>query len=127
MEDKLRLVCDEIIDRVCEEGRATSSRDIAAPLPLIVIGDMLGVAPEDRDDLLRWSDDMLRAQGAPDPALDGAAMHAFVEYSDYIHPVFDDRRGHARTPTTWSACCATPRSTATRSTTTRWCTRRCSS
>ena len=32
-----------------------------------MIGDMLGVAPDDRDDLLRWSDDMLKAQGSPDP------------------------------------------------------------
>ena len=29
---------------------------------MILIGDMLGVAPEDRDDLLRWSDDMVSAQ-----------------------------------------------------------------
>ena len=47
----------------CASGAsATSSRDIAAPLPMILIGDMLGVAPEDRDDLLRWSDDMVSAQ-----------------------------------------------------------------
>jgi cytochrome P450 family 142 subfamily A polypeptide 1 len=36
--------------------------EIAAPLPMILIGDMLGVAPEDRDDLLQWSDDMVSAQ-----------------------------------------------------------------
>ena len=34
-------------------------RDVAAPLPMIVIGDMLGVLPEDRDRLLRWSDDLI--------------------------------------------------------------------
>ena len=32
-----------------------------------MIGDMLGVAPEDRDDLLRWSDDMLKGQGCARP------------------------------------------------------------
>ena len=58
-------------------ARPTSSRDIAAPLPMIVIGNMLGVAPEDRDDLLRWSDDMLKALGSPDPgAMDTAALAA---------------------------------------------------
>ena len=36
---------------------------------MIVIGDMLGVAPEDRDDLLRWSDDMLKSLGSDDEAL----------------------------------------------------------
>ena len=32
-----------------------------------MIGDMLGVAPDDRDDLLRWSDDMLKGAGRPRP------------------------------------------------------------
>jgi cholest-4-en-3-one 26-monooxygenase len=92
MEDKLRMVCDAIIDQVCEEGRCDFVRDIAAPLPIIMIGDMLGVAPDDRDDLLRWSDDMLKGQGSPDPDAMTNATNAFVEYSEYIHPVFDDRR-----------------------------------
>src|ERR1700730_9692259 len=60
MEDKLRLIRDAIIDPVCAAGRCDFVKDIAAPLPLIAIGDLLGVAPEDRDDLLRWSDDMLK-------------------------------------------------------------------
>ena len=58
-EQKIRDVCDAIIDTVCERGECDFVRDIAAPLPMILIGDMLGVAPEDRDDLLRWSDDMV--------------------------------------------------------------------
>ena len=92
LEDKLRVVCDALIDKVCATGRCDFVRDLAAPLPIIMIGDMLGVAPEDRDDLLRWSDDMLKALGAPDPALVDNATTAFIEYTDYIHPVFDDRR-----------------------------------
>jgi cholest-4-en-3-one 26-monooxygenase len=93
MEEDLRAICDALIDDVCELGSCDLVKDLAAPLPIIVIGDMLGVAPTDRDDLLRWSDDMLKALGAPDPTLMDAATMAFVEYSDYIHPVFDDRRG----------------------------------
>jgi cholest-4-en-3-one 26-monooxygenase len=92
MEAKLRMVCDALIDEVCEEGRCDFVRDIAAPLPIIMIGDMLGVAPDDRDDLLRWSDDMLKGQGSPDPDAMINATNAFVQYSEYIHPVLDDRR-----------------------------------
>ena len=66
----LRRVCDDILDRVCEKGECDFVRDIAAPLPLIAIGDLLGVDAEARDDLLRWSDDMLKGQGSPDPDLD---------------------------------------------------------
>jgi len=88
----VRTVCDAIIDTVCEQGSADFVKDIAAPLPMIVIGDMLGVAPEDRDDLLRWSDDMVKALGSPDPtAMDGAAVAA-MEYAGYITEVIEQRR-----------------------------------
>jgi cytochrome P450 family 142 subfamily A polypeptide 1 len=91
-EEGIRAVCDGIIDRVCEAGSADFVRDIAAPLPMIVIGDMLGVAPEDRDDLLRWSDDMLKSLGAPDPGAADKAMVAAVEYAEYITAVAEQRR-----------------------------------
>src|SRR5271170_3402963 len=92
MEDDLRAQCDALIDEVCEKGSCDLVRDIASPLPIIVIGNLLGVAPADRDDLLRWSDDMLKALGSPDPSLMEGAANAFVEYTAYIHPVFEDRR-----------------------------------
>jgi len=92
MEEDLTNICDALIDHVSEAGSCDLVADIAAPLPIIVIGNLLGVAPTDRDALLRWSDDMLKALGSPDPSLMDSAAMAFVEYSDYIHPVFDDRR-----------------------------------
>jgi cytochrome P450 family 142 subfamily A polypeptide 1 len=92
----IRTICDAIIDRVCEAGSADFVRDIAAPLPMIVIGNMLGVAPEDRDALLRWSDDMLKALGSPDPgAMDRAALAA-MEYAEYITAVAEQRRRDAQ-------------------------------
>ena len=62
-EPRLRQLCDDIIDTICERGSAELVRDIAAQLPMIVIGDMLGVLPEDRRDVLQWSEDMLGTQG----------------------------------------------------------------
>src|SRR6516162_1348556 len=97
MEERLRLVCDSILDNVCERGSCDFVKDVAAPLPIIMIGDMLGVAPDDRDELLRWSDDMLKGQGSPDPAGMERATDAFVGYTQYIHPVISDRRATART------------------------------
>ena len=53
---------------------------------------MLGVAPEDRADLLRWSDDMLKSLGSPDPgAMEKAAM-AGAEYATYIMAVAEQRK-----------------------------------
>ena len=67
---------------------------------MIVIGDMLGVAPEDRDDLLRWSDDMVSAQGgnATDEQFIAAAA-AMNEYSEFA--IEGHRRAEGRSrPTT---------------------------
>ena len=96
MEDHVRRICDEVIDRICEQGSCDFVRDIAAPLPLAVIGDMLGIAPEDRENLLRWSEDMLRSQGDPTPDAIEGAMQAFIEYTAYIGPVIEDRRSSGR-------------------------------
>lgn len=91
-EEKIRRVCDEIIDKVAERGECDFVHDIAAPLPMILIGDMLGVAPEDRDDLLRWSDDMVKSQSgsATDDMIMNAAT-AYGEYCEYANAVIDKR------------------------------------
>src|ERR1043166_523111 len=83
-EGDIRDKCDAIIDQVCERGECDFVRDIAAPLPMVLIGDMLGVEPEDRDDLLRWSDDMVSAQSgnATEEQFMGA-MHAMEEYTAF--------------------------------------------
>jgi cholest-4-en-3-one 26-monooxygenase len=95
-EDGIRAICDEIIDGVCERGTADFVRDVAAPLPMIVIGNMLGVAPEDRSTLLRWSDDMLKALGSPDPQAMEVAAVAAAEYATYITAVTEERRKEAK-------------------------------
>ena len=92
MQESIRKVCDEIIDSVIESGSCDLVADIAAPLPLIVIGEMLGVAPSDRGDLLRWSDDLMKGQGSDDPARLEAMMTAFIEYTAYMTEVIADRR-----------------------------------
>ena len=92
LEENARLVCDRLIDEVAGSGGCEFVHDVAAQLPLIMIGDMLGVVPEDRGKLLRWSDEMLRSQGDPNPESLEAATLAFAEYMAYMQPVFEDRR-----------------------------------
>jgi len=88
----IKSTCDEIIDRVCESGSCDFVRDVATPLPMIVIGKMLGVTPDAHDDLLRWSDEMMKALGSPDPTAMVDAAQAFADYSDYMGKRIDERR-----------------------------------
>jgi cholest-4-en-3-one 26-monooxygenase len=97
MEKQVRVSCDAILDLVCERGHCDFVADIAAPLPIAVIGDMLGVAPGDRAELLEWSDVMLKAQGSPDPEAMVGAADAFVGYTSYITPVLADRKATGST------------------------------
>ncbi|WP_433137423.1 cytochrome P450 [Actinomadura nitritigenes] len=96
-EDYLRRICDEILDGVCERGECDFVHDIAAQLPLIVIGDALGFAPEDRQKLLDWSDDMLRAlTGGDDLELMVKAGEAFNGFNEYATRAVELRRAEPR-------------------------------
>jgi cytochrome P450 family 142 subfamily A polypeptide 1 len=96
-EPAIRRICHELVDRVAPHGRCDFVRDIAAPLPMAVIGDLLGVEPEDRDMLLHWSDDLLAGPSVPaPPEVTIRVMKAFEEYAEYNHRVVADRRARPR-------------------------------
>jgi cytochrome P450 family 142 subfamily A polypeptide 1 len=95
MRPRVATICDELVDRVCEQGECDVVEDLAAPLPMIVIGDLLGVEPEDRDDLLRWSHGMLASLTGEPEGFEAAAV-AFGEYVAYAHGVIEDRRAAPR-------------------------------
>jgi len=95
MEPQLRAVCDDLVDRVCERGECDVVDDLGAPLPMIVIGDMLGVPPDDRDDLLRWSHGMLASLTGEPEGFEAAAV-AFGEYVEYAHRMIAARRAEPR-------------------------------
>jgi len=87
------ILCDSLIDAVCERGECDFVRDIAAPLPMAVIGDMLGVLPAERATLLKWSDDLVCGlNSAADEATLAAVMDAFAAYSAYATESIDKRR-----------------------------------
>src|SRR5579871_755820 len=91
-EAEIRRICDEILDRVCERGECDFVWDVAAPLPLILIGDMLGFERDAYDDLLRWSDDMIRGTTATNEEARLRSMQAGMEYRAYQLGVIADRR-----------------------------------
>ena len=92
-EPKIRAICRELIAAVRAKGRCEFVRDIAAPLPMIVIGDLLGVEPEDRGNLLRWSDDLIAGtDAAAPPEVKLRMMTAATEYIQYAQRVLADRR-----------------------------------
>ncbi|MGI9603427.1 MAG: cytochrome P450 [Acidimicrobiales bacterium] len=98
-------VCDHIIDKICEQGSCDFVWDIAAPLPLLLIGDMLGFPRAHYDDLLRWSDDLIRGTTATDDAAREKAMMAGIEFREFQMAVIEDRRARADGSDLVSALC----------------------
>ena len=71
--------------------------DIAAPLPLLVIAELLGFEEEHYDDLLRWSDDMIRATTLdPPPGVADAGLRAMLGFRELQLGVIADRRADPR-------------------------------
>ncbi|UVO14416.1 cytochrome P450 [Mycobacterium sp. SVM_VP21] len=91
----IETLCDTLIDAVCERGECDFVRDIAAPLPMAVIGDMLGVLPEERSLLLRWSDDLVAGLSShldPESATAQAVMAAFAGWTEFTRNIITKRR-----------------------------------
>lgn len=89
----IERLCDALIDGVCERGEADFVRDIAAPLPMAVIGDMLGVLPEEREMLLQWSDDLVCGLSSHvDELTVQKLMDTFAAYTAFTMDVIAKRR-----------------------------------
>ena len=91
-EPSIGALCDALIDRVCERGECDFVWDIAAPLPMAVIGDMLGVLPAQREMFLKWSDDMVSFLSSTTAQEDfQVSMDAFAAYTEYMTRMIADR------------------------------------
>lgn len=93
-EDKVRSIVDRLLDRVIDQRQCDFVTDVAAWLPLVMIGDALGFEEADHPTLLRWSDDLMRGLGQDDPERVGAMMAAFEGYTSYMAGVIPERRAN---------------------------------
>ncbi len=97
LEAAFRDITTEAIDAVAPRGECDFVQDIAVPLPLLLIAEMIGIEGEDRRDFHRWSDAMMAGNGNfDDPEIMARAGAAFVEYSTYVNRIIEERRKEPR-------------------------------
>jgi cytochrome P450 family 142 subfamily A polypeptide 1 len=90
-------IVTESIDAVAKKGECDFVDDIAVPLPLLLIAEMIGIHRKDRDRFHRWSDAMIAADGNFDNAeIVAKSGAAFVEYATYVTQIIEDRRKNPR-------------------------------
>ncbi len=93
LEVAFREITKEAIDAVADKGACDFVADIAIPLPLLVIAEMIGIRKEDRHRFHGWSDAMIAGDGNLDnPEIIGKAAAAYVEYSRYVTEISERRR-----------------------------------
>ncbi|WP_205528815.1 cytochrome P450 [Desertimonas flava] len=88
-EPYLRDRVTRLIDSVIERGECDVVADIATPLPMYMIGELMGLPEADHAQLLHWSD--LFATGGSE--IGEQVVEAVRAYSDYILAKVAERRG----------------------------------
>jgi len=89
LEPRIRSIASGLIDAFCETGRCDLWRDFSAPLPTIVIAELLGVPPEDREMFKEKSTQIASTVG---PGGAGNNNTAALELVVYLGKAFDAKR-----------------------------------
>jgi len=92
---RIQEIVDRLIDAVQPAGRMELMQDLAAPLPVVVIAQLLGIPVEDRAQFKRWSDALLViADGTLAPAGFADAERSAAEFKEYLGGIIARRRAH---------------------------------
>lgn len=104
LEPRIAAITHELLDAAREGERFELVRDLAYPLPVIVIAELLGVPSGDRALFKRWADALFQRDADisvnPSPEERGAALEATMkpwrEMSDYLAGHAAERRREPR-------------------------------
>ncbi|WP_411103232.1 cytochrome P450 family protein [Streptomyces sp. cmx-4-9] len=89
---RVQEVTDRLLDAVVPAGRADLVADLALPLPVTVISELLGVPVDDRYDFQRWTDRLvLRGAEPPDAAV---VNEAWQHMRGYVAGLLRAKRDH---------------------------------
>ena len=91
---RIEEIVGELVGRVHAHGRLDLIRDFAYPLPITVIGDMLGVPATDRERLKEWSDELATFVGSAVATPDKyeRAAKSLSKMRDYFRSLVVERR-----------------------------------
>jgi cytochrome P450 family 142 subfamily A polypeptide 1 len=97
LEPTIRALTTEILDGIAARGGCDLVREVAVPLPLYIIAEMLGIPREDFPRFHDWSDRLINVAGNyEDMAKVLDATTAYTEYGTYLQEIFAARRREPR-------------------------------
>ncbi len=97
LKPRVEQIVDEILDAAQAKGSMEVIRDLATPLPVIVIAEMLGIPIEDRDRFEAWSDAVASQLGFSTDVEQGRrAQEAGRQLREYLRGIAEERRREPR-------------------------------
>jgi cytochrome P450 family 142 subfamily A polypeptide 1 len=91
MEDRAKEIVNELIDAVAPRGEADLARDLARPLPMLVIGEMLGYPRDKMYDVLDWTDVYVHAGCGPDHINEGV-IESFAKFAAFHIELLEQKK-----------------------------------
>ncbi|KFG74788.1 cytochrome P450 [Streptomyces mutabilis] len=89
----VRSLADELVGSLVEAGGGDLLTDVAEPLPVAVIAEMLGIPESDRAPLRPWSADICGMYELnPSQETAARAVRASIEFSEYLRALIATRR-----------------------------------
>jgi cytochrome P450 len=93
----IRSLAEELVGGLVDKGGGDLIAEVAEPLPVTVIAEMLGIPPAHRHLLRPWSADYCGMfELNPSPETQRTAVRAAVEFSDYLRDLARARRAEPR-------------------------------
>ncbi len=94
MEPRIQEITNELLDQVAAKGEMDAIRDLAYPLPVTVIAELLGIPTELREDFKRWSDALVSGDEETTKEEREALSHEIGGMFTYFSQVLAERRAH---------------------------------
>lgn len=89
LEEKLAVAAHDIVKAARERDHGDFVDDIAMPLPLLAIADLIGVPEADREKLFHWTNAIMNTD---DPDFESDHVQANAELMGYAYTMAEDRR-----------------------------------
>jgi cytochrome P450 len=98
LEPRVRALAESMIVEAMKQGGFDFVSEVAHPLPVVLIAEMLGAPAEDRHLFKRWSSDILAFQGTGRTTFGPAMVSqtSLVEMFDYMNLLIDSRRSNPK-------------------------------
>jgi cytochrome P450 len=85
LEPRIREIAKNLLDAAERKGEFDVMADLANPLPVMVISDLLGVPPEEYQQFKNWSDKIIEADNTlPGTPIPDEIKRAFTELKEYF-------------------------------------------